>query len=268
MVNLDHVVFNARDHVDEVAALFDRLGFTVGPRGYHSLGSINHTVVFGDDYLEILGYPPGTPPASRPELVESPVGLMATVLRSADADATRGELLAAGFAPRPVQEFSRPVALPDGSGAEAAFRVTRLEPDAVEGTWFYFCQHLTPELVWRPQWQRHANGALGMCAIDIDVADPAAVAPAYRTCTGTNPLPPEASSTLPIRVAMPGVEIRLHRATNVSGMTGLSFAVHSLDDVVALFRRAGIAFVSRESLLQADPAATYGVKLQFDVRAR
>ena len=268
MVKLDHVVFNARDRVDEVAVLFDRLGFTVGPRGHHSLGSINHTVVFGDDYLELLGYPSGAPPALRPELAANPTGLMATVLRSADADATRGELLAAGFAPRPVQEFSRPVALPDGGHAEAAFRVTRLEPDAVEGTWFYFCQHLTPELVWRPQSQRHANGALGMCAIDIDVADPAAVAPAYRACTGTHPLPPEVGSTLPIRVAIPGCEIRLHRAAKVSGMTGLSFAVHSLDDVAALFRRTGIAFASKENLLQVDPAATFDVKLQFAVRAR
>jgi hypothetical protein len=23
----------------------------------------------------------------------------------------------------------------------------------------FVCQHLTPELVWRPEWQRHANGA-------------------------------------------------------------------------------------------------------------
>ena len=66
MTALDHIVFNTQDRMDEVVSLFEHLGFTVSPRGFHTLGSINHTIVFGSDYLELLGYPPGQPPAKRP----------------------------------------------------------------------------------------------------------------------------------------------------------------------------------------------------------
>ena len=38
---LDHVVINVRDRIDWGAETFRRLGFTLTPRGYHSLGSMN-----------------------------------------------------------------------------------------------------------------------------------------------------------------------------------------------------------------------------------
>ena len=38
----------------------------------------------------------------------------------------------------------------------------------------YFCQHLTPELIWRPEWRRHSNTALSIARILIAVRDPAA----------------------------------------------------------------------------------------------
>jgi len=38
---LDHVVINARDDMDRAAEVYQRLGFTLTERGYHSLGSMN-----------------------------------------------------------------------------------------------------------------------------------------------------------------------------------------------------------------------------------
>ena len=51
---LDHVVVNVRDRLDEAAATYGRLGFTLTPRGYHTLGSMNHLAIFGTDYLELI----------------------------------------------------------------------------------------------------------------------------------------------------------------------------------------------------------------------
>ena len=34
---LDHAVVNVRDRIDEAAATYARLGFTLTPRGYHTL---------------------------------------------------------------------------------------------------------------------------------------------------------------------------------------------------------------------------------------
>ncbi len=47
----------------------------------------------------------------------------------------------------------------------------RLKPGQLDGGRVYFCQHLTPELVFRSEWQSHPNGATGLSALHlIDVA--------------------------------------------------------------------------------------------------
>ena len=56
ILGLDHVVVTVRD-LDASARQWQSLGFTVSPRGTHSaiLGSGNYTIMFGDDYVELLG---------------------------------------------------------------------------------------------------------------------------------------------------------------------------------------------------------------------
>ena len=270
MQALDHVVFNVRDRMDEAVELFSRLGFTVAPRGHHTLGSINHLIVFGSDYLELLGYPPGKPPASRPELASHPIGLMATVLATADADATRDQLIRRGLQPRPVQAFSRPVDLGAGELQDAAFRVTRLEPDAVPGTWFYYCQHLTPELVWRPEWQTHANGASAMAALDIVVPGLDAALPRYRACVFDNDNAPKtvggsaSSSIFQLRYC----ELHLRQEPGPARMSGLTFRVASIEIAASALRRAGISFERGGQSLMIEPTATFGAKLQLTALAQ
>ena len=67
---LDHVVVNVRDRIDAAAETYRRLGFTLTPRGYHTLGSMNHLAMFGTDYLELIAVKPGDD--SRSELLSSP----------------------------------------------------------------------------------------------------------------------------------------------------------------------------------------------------
>ena len=64
---LDHVVVNVRDRIDDAADTYRRLGFTLTPRGYHTLGSMNHLAMFGTDYLELIAAKPGDD--SRPEII-------------------------------------------------------------------------------------------------------------------------------------------------------------------------------------------------------
>ena len=111
LMEFDHLVINVRDNMDEVAQACEQLGFFVTPPSLHNLGSLNRTIVFNTSYIELLGYPPGRPPAARPELVQRAPGPLALVFRTDDADATRCDLMKSGFNPRPVQEFSRPVRL-------------------------------------------------------------------------------------------------------------------------------------------------------------
>ena len=170
MFTLDHIVINTQDQTDVAVAAYERLGFTVQPRGFHTLGSLNHLMIFRDNYLEFLGYPKGVPPPQRPELPESPIGLLATVLKTSNADATRASLVEQGLPLRPVSAFSRQVKLDDGSAHTAAFRVCRMERGRVPGTWIYYCQHETPHLVYRPEWSMHANGVTAIIGAHIAFA--------------------------------------------------------------------------------------------------
>jgi hypothetical protein len=180
MPTLDHVVINAREGLDEALARYQHLGFVLTPRGYHTLGSMNHLAMFATDYLELLGFGDGT---SRPELAPFPVGLNGLVFKTEDADAVYAHAQGAGLPILPVQAFSRPVELSDGL-QDARFRTTRLDPARIAMGRVYFCEHLTPRLVWRPEWQAHPNGAYDINRVLIATAHPRRSASLFITLFG------------------------------------------------------------------------------------
>lgn len=179
---LDHLVINVRFEMDRAVDLFSGLGFTVTPRGHHTLGSINHLIVFGENYLELLGLPQGAGHL-RQELLDSPAGLDGLVFASADPEATLAALTRAGFQALPVQRFSRPVVL-GGDTHEARFQAVRLAPGQFAAGRVYFCHHETPGLVWRPEWRRHANGTDAITALTAVSAAPRRTQDAYARLGG------------------------------------------------------------------------------------
>ena len=166
---LDHVVVNARDRIDAAAAIYRRLGFTLTPRGYHTLGSMNHLAMFGTDYLELIAVTPGD--MRRPEIMDAPTGLGALVFGAEDAAATYEALRLNEVAVDPPRQFSRPVEI-NGQLQDATFRTTQLPHATTPAGRFYFCQHLTRDLVWRDEWRHHANGAVGVARAVIAADDP------------------------------------------------------------------------------------------------
>ena len=167
---LDHVAVNVHHRMDEAAATYRRLGFTLTPRGHHSLGSMNHLAIFGTDYLELIGLPQGR--TDRGDLLTWPIGLNGLVWGTEQSAETYAALHAAGIAVHPPGEFTRPVDLPGGA-QDARFRTVRLDAATTPAGRLYFCHHFTRELVWRDEWRRHANGTVGIAACVIAAADPA-----------------------------------------------------------------------------------------------
>ena len=178
---LDHVVIDVRDRIDEAMRCFASLGFHLTPRGHHSLGSLNHLAMFATDYLELLGF--GEHGRARPELMPFPVGLNGLVFKTADADLVHRQAAAAGLPVLPVASFSRPVTL-DGVTRDAKFRTTRFDPDKVAMGRIYFCEHQTPDLVWRSEWQRQPNGACAIARVVVATADPQRTAALFRDLFG------------------------------------------------------------------------------------
>lgn len=165
---LDHVVLDVRRRMDEAAARFQGLGFQLTERGRHTLGSINHLAMFDHNYLELLGFGD----EGRLDIEAFPIGLNGLVFKTDDAEALYHTLVARGLAVQAPRTFSRPVTI-DGATLDARFRTTTVEPRSVAFGRLYFCEHLTPELVWRPAWQRHPNGVQSIERVIVATADPA-----------------------------------------------------------------------------------------------
>jgi Glyoxalase-like domain len=162
---LDHLVINVLFDMDRAEALMSQLGFTLTPRGYHSLGSVNHLMVFESHYLELIGLPSGTD-VLRKDILESPRGLNGLVFKAGDIESCARVLRDSGLAMLEPQSFSRPVTI-DGIEQLARFRTVRTAPDLFAAGRVYYCQHYTPELVWHPSWMSHANGCLGLSELVV-----------------------------------------------------------------------------------------------------
>jgi len=287
VATLDHVVINTRDRIDEAAELYRRLGFTLTPRGYHTLGSMNHLAMFGTDYLELIAAKPGDD--SRPEIMGAPIGLNGLVFGTEDATATYEALCRAEVAIDPPRQFSRPVevtgragVLGSGTGTvmtrDAVFRTTQLPRAGTPAGRFYFCQHLTRDLVWRDTWRHHANGAVGVAraviaaeqpgllgALFARMFGPQAVRPADDGCTLIAGL-----SRFDVVTPMALWEMFGEAAPDSRGrqdyMAALTIRTLSLDAVETALEAGGIRGWDRIGTSVLVPAReAFGVTIEFSV---
>ena len=175
VIGLDHLVIAVRD-LEAAARTWRALGFTLSPRGTHSehMGTGNYTIMFGDDYLELLGVLADTPRnAPLRAYLREREGIERAAFTTVDAAAGVAELVARGIAAQGPLEFGRPIDLPDGGRAQARFRTFDWPADARPGGLRLFaCEHLTREAVWIPELQRHANGAQRIERVEVLAREP------------------------------------------------------------------------------------------------
>lgn len=174
ILGIDHLVITVRD-LDASATIWRDLGFTVSPRGTHTqLGSGNYTIVFEDDYLELLGVVAETEHLKPTiEFLKKREGIERAAFKTDDAAAGAQELRSRGLAALGPTSFGRPVERSDGSETDALFNVFRWPLDEAPGSVRIFaCEHLTPEAVWLPELQKHANGAKRIDRLEILTENP------------------------------------------------------------------------------------------------
>jgi hypothetical protein len=180
---LDHAVILVHD-LDAAQRAYARMGFTLTPRGIHTLGSQNHCIMFEHDYLELMAVPRPHPALQYfSDFLARGEGLGALVLATDDAGALYAELAADGIAAQAPLDFSRPVA----DLGDARFRLVQLAVDAVPGCRVLACQHFTRERVWRPEYQRHAVGATQIAAVAVVVEDTGRAATSYARLLDARP---------------------------------------------------------------------------------
>jgi catechol 2,3-dioxygenase-like lactoylglutathione lyase family enzyme len=180
---IDHAVILVRD-LDKAQKSYARMGFTLTPRGFHTLGSQNHCIMFGRDYLELLAVPRPHPALQAfTDFLAQGEGLGALALATDDAGGLHAELAADGIAADAPLDFSRPVA----DLGEARFRIVQLPRETSPGCLMFACQHFTRQLVWRPELVRHAVGATQIAAVAVVVEDTVRAASTYANLFGARP---------------------------------------------------------------------------------
>jgi hypothetical protein len=267
---LDHVVVNVHQRMDEAAETYRRLGFTLTPRGHHSLGSMNHLAIFGTDYLELIGV---RPEGGRQDLLGWPIGLNGLVWGSEDAAETHAGLEAAGVAPLAVQSFTRPVEVSDGV-RDAAFRTVRLPSETTPAGRLYFCQHLTRDLVWRDAWRAHANGAVGVAGAVMVAREPGRLGALFSRMFGADAVRP-IEGGVRLAVGLTWFDV-ISRGALVGRFGAAAMADDGREEAMAalVLRTSSLAKARRglvggvvreiEGRLVVAPDETFGVTLAFE----
>ncbi|ACS85620.1 VOC family protein [Musicola paradisiaca] len=270
---IDHAVINVNEQLDRACALFQRMGFQLSTRGHHSMGSSNHLAIFGDNYLELLGYEPERAPGKR-GLWQTPPGLAGLVWKTTDAQQVYPQLQRCGLDGEPPTAFSRPVTLPDGRQLTAKFCITRLNANAIDYGFSFFCQHLTPQAVWQPAWQQHPNSVQAMTAFVIMAEDPhAAIAP-YARLFAQSPLEETAehgwllpAGTACLRVITPSQAMEEYRLpperAKGTRMIALDFRVSSLSRLTDSLRHGDIAYQHSVGRVLVPEQQSSGLALRF-----
>ena len=180
---LDHVVHAVRD-LDAAADLYRRLGFTTGARNRHPWGTHNVLIQLPGFFVEVLTVAEpeklGDDGFSRmfgrynQSFLGRGEGLSLLILESRDAAADAAAFKTQGIGVGEAMRFERDGKRPDGSVVRVGFSLAFADDRASPWLHFATCQQHHPENFWNPDFQHHANSAIGIAGVVIVAHDPAA----------------------------------------------------------------------------------------------
>jgi catechol 2,3-dioxygenase-like lactoylglutathione lyase family enzyme len=275
---LDHVLIGVRD-LDAGKTDYERLGFTVTPRGRHiGWGTGNYCVMFEDDYLELLGIidPAQFTNNLDVRLRDHGEGMFSFAMALEDVEAARASLAHAGFRPGEVESLKRYLDLAEGT-VTPAFELLRLPAEDVPGLPFFFCRHLTPELVRQSAWLRHENGALGIRAVHVVATSPEEFTEPFSRLFGEAAVREEPGF---VSADMGGCRLEFGRASAfhdyfgsaawMAGETGkattyagLTISVDDLDRTRSVLDARQIDYEPTGAAIAIRPEAAHGVAMAF-----
>ncbi len=259
MPAIDHPVIAVRD-MDGARLKYQRLGFIIPGRGRHrEWGTGNWCIMFPDDYLELRGILDPRYPGGLDQVLQRGEGLMGVALATTDAAASHRELSRQGLHPRDVHQLTRDFELPNQT-LQPRFSLCFLDESETAGLMsVVFCQHLTPELIRRPEWMQHPNGVTGVRALEAVVPDLDAAAAIYEKIFGASAVRRDASR-LVIEAARSHT-ITVSRAAGPAALVTL--AVGGLGQTQHHFATAGVRFTADHGTLTIPPQETCGVLMHF-----
>lgn len=182
---IDHPLILVRD-IEAARITYASLGFTLTPVGLHPWGTSTSLAVMQRSALELMsvydatlldGLEVGGFRFGRHmhDALTEREGLSLVALHSRDAHADAAAMVAGGVVSQGHIDFRRRVRPPGHDWDEAVVSLEIfLDPVLPRASHFIAQQH-KPQLLWVPEWMRHANGATHIAAVTYLAEDPAPV---------------------------------------------------------------------------------------------
>jgi catechol 2,3-dioxygenase-like lactoylglutathione lyase family enzyme len=186
LTGLDHTLIGVAD-LEQSRTNFEKLGFTLTPRGSHiGWGTANYCIMFDDDYIELLGVvdPNKETNGLDQKLVDRGEGMLGFALATDDPEQTVASLNQSDLGPAKLYDLKRKLELPEGD-VIPEFKLVRFPIEGLPVGGMFICHHLTPELIRAPEWGQHANGVQYVQSIVVLVDDPKAHKDHYTKLCGS-----------------------------------------------------------------------------------
>jgi hypothetical protein len=183
---LDHLAHFVPD-LDVAAAVWEKLGLQVTPVSVHQVsgkpaGTSNRCVMFEEGYIELLAPTLDTSHAGRVRaLMKRYDGVHLVCFGTPDAAAEHARLAAHGFEPEPLVKLERKLE----TGEAVRFNVVYVAPGKMAEGRVQYCEHLTPQHVWR----KGFVNALRLRSVYVVADDPEEVAARWGRFGGLLPRP-------------------------------------------------------------------------------
>jgi len=163
-----------------------RLGFHCAPESRHGgVATANQLIVFEKDYWELLAIlQPAEANAGLRRFQQLRSGVNGIACASADAVESVALANARGLPVTGPMPLERTVDI-EGETAQLRFRIAYSPDTSADGLFLFYCEHRTPELIWRQPWRSHPNGALGIAKMTFVSEQPERLAECLARLFGT-----------------------------------------------------------------------------------
>ena len=260
--NIDHPVI-ASAGLDATRQQFERLGFTVPPRGSHiEWGTGNLCIMFPDDYIEVRGIID----ASRftmhldTHLEKHGEGLMGVAFGTSDVKRSFEQTTANGINTGELRRLRRNFEHPEG-WTQPSFELFAPDAEDIEGLMHVVViQHLTPELIRRSDFLSHANGCLGINELSGTIVDVGSCATKMRRLLGNDAVTENDDGVL---LTVPSGQTICLSEADTAGLVSMTLRVADLQIAADLFGQNDIAFEFDGQNIRISPDDACGAVLVF-----
>ena len=282
---IDHIVLYSSD-LNTMTRIYEKLGFNLTPRAHHPFETSNHLAQLESSFIELLSITePDKISQSKPDsfsfggynsaFSSRGDGFSMLALKSNGWQSDREHFASCGLDIYDPFEFHRLAMQPDGSEITVGFNLTFATHPEMPWAIFFTCDHQhEPKYFYKPQFQSHANTAIGISEVMIVANNPRLYKRYFQSLIGKKSVI-EHDSGLYINAGSSVINIFRHRdlyerflgALNISDgetqMIGCGIHVQDINVTEKIMQTNGLNFKKRGKSLWLSGLETANVILEF-----